>query len=185
MESGSLVHLLVLKLWRWVHGRNMMAHLWRRNPKDNSLACMAKGERSPKALAQFAHNVCKDGNFWLLLRKQFGIIGNFSSASMLWDDSRCARWEPIGTSLPMETMVEEYNTLRSGCLQTRNINPDIYTEDGWICSEMRACSCCFGLCWCYRCVRRQTASKISLDGLLSTEQAYLQLTARLRTATSR
>ena len=85
---------------------------------------------------------------------------------MLRGDSHCARWEPIGTPPPMETMVEEYNTLRSGCLQSRNVNLDIFTEDGWICSEMRACSCCFGQWWCYRCVRRQTASKICLGGLL-------------------
>jgi hypothetical protein len=89
---------------------------------------MAKGERSPKALAQFDQNICKEGNFWLLLTRQFGIIGSFSSASMLWDDSRCARWEPIRTPPPLKTMVEEYNILS---------NQDVYkpemlahTEDG-------------------------------------------------------
>ena len=127
---------------------------------------MAKGERSLKALAQFAHNICKDGNLWLLLRRKFGNIVCFCSASMLWDDSRCARWEPISTPPPLETMVEEYNTHRSGCLKTRNISPDIFTEDGWTYSEIRARFCCLGLWWCYRCGRRQTALKICTASLL-------------------
>jgi len=34
MKNGSLISLLALKLRRWVRGRNMMARLGRRNPKN-------------------------------------------------------------------------------------------------------------------------------------------------------